>query len=186
MTKRNTKKRIIEAFMELAKTKGIDKISVVEISEKCGITSQTFYNHFSDKYELVLWTYRYRVDSIFEMYKNESITWEETLKRYIYGFNKHANFIINALTNFGGPRSYENIVSKYLSDAMIEMIEFKKGEKMSDYYVFQARLYCHGVIDMIAEWLENGMVMTEDELISLIIDSSPHSLEQYIQLKDNG
>ena len=68
MTKKDTKELLSDSFAEIAKTKAIDKITVREISENAGVTSQTFYNHFSDKYDLVFWRFRNRIDKIFVRY----------------------------------------------------------------------------------------------------------------------
>lgn len=37
--------------------KDLQKISVADIVENCGINRQTFYYHFKDKYDLVNWIY---------------------------------------------------------------------------------------------------------------------------------
>ena len=52
-----TKRAIADSLKELTRAKSFDKIGVVDITEKCGINRQTFYYHFSDKYELLKWIY---------------------------------------------------------------------------------------------------------------------------------
>ena len=42
-----TKRAIADSLKELTKEKPFDKISVKDISEKCGINRQTFYYHYS-------------------------------------------------------------------------------------------------------------------------------------------
>lgn len=44
-----TKKVIIDSFKELASKKNVSDITVKEITDKCGLKRQTFYNHFKDK-----------------------------------------------------------------------------------------------------------------------------------------
>ncbi|MCR5632282.1 MAG: TetR family transcriptional regulator, partial [Eubacterium sp.] len=53
-----TKRAIADSLKELTKEKPFDKISVKDISEKCGINRQTFYYHFEDKYLLLRWIYQ--------------------------------------------------------------------------------------------------------------------------------
>ena len=48
-----TKKAIAESFMELLNERPFDKISVVDIAEKCGINRNTFYYYYADVYALV-------------------------------------------------------------------------------------------------------------------------------------
>lgn len=42
-----------ESVRELAAQRSLDKITVKEIAQNCGVTSATFYNHFRDKYDLI-------------------------------------------------------------------------------------------------------------------------------------
>ena len=56
-TRLSTKELIAASFMELAAQKPIDKITVREVAANCAITTVTFYNHFRDKYELLVWIY---------------------------------------------------------------------------------------------------------------------------------
>lgn len=48
-----TKDAISDTFLEILQKKNIDKITVKDISEACGITRQTFYYHFHDIIEVV-------------------------------------------------------------------------------------------------------------------------------------
>ena len=48
---------IASTFATMAKQKGIDKITVKAMIDACGISRQTFYYHFQDKYELINWIY---------------------------------------------------------------------------------------------------------------------------------
>ena len=50
---KDTKELLKNSLIELAKKKPIDKITIKQVSENAGVTSQTFYNHFSDKYDMV-------------------------------------------------------------------------------------------------------------------------------------
>ena len=52
-----TKRALGEAFKKLLKTKKFSKISIGEICELCGINRKSFYYHFHDKYELVIWIF---------------------------------------------------------------------------------------------------------------------------------
>ena len=54
MIKRTTKDLLAESLKELCKIKSADKITIKELTQNCGLTAPTFYNHFRDKYELIL------------------------------------------------------------------------------------------------------------------------------------
>ena len=48
-----TKKAIVEATLQTAQTRPLNKITVRDIVEACGITRNTFYYHFHDIYEVM-------------------------------------------------------------------------------------------------------------------------------------
>lgn len=51
--KQETKNRIVQAFWELYKTTSIEKITVKNITDVCGIYRTTFYLHFADVYAIL-------------------------------------------------------------------------------------------------------------------------------------
>lgn len=53
LKKRSTKQLIIDSTAELLRTSSMEGMTVRAIAANCGITTQTFYNHFQDKYQVV-------------------------------------------------------------------------------------------------------------------------------------
>lgn len=51
------KYRLADAMKELLEHDSIDKITVKQIVDQCGVTRPTFYRHFKDKYDLVNWNF---------------------------------------------------------------------------------------------------------------------------------
>lgn len=47
------KSKILEKSIELFKAKGFDKVSIDEISAKCGVTKGSFYHYYSSKYNVI-------------------------------------------------------------------------------------------------------------------------------------
>lgn len=52
-----TKKVLADALYELLTKKQLDDIYVKDICAQCGLSKQTFYYHFKDKYELAIYLY---------------------------------------------------------------------------------------------------------------------------------
>ena len=61
--KRTTKDLLAESLKELCKIKSANKITIKEMTQNCGLTAPTFYNHFRDKYELMAWIYNQKVEA---------------------------------------------------------------------------------------------------------------------------
>lgn len=51
----NTKLLIAEKMSELIEKRSLDKITVKDLVEECGISRQTFYYHFQDLFDVVEW-----------------------------------------------------------------------------------------------------------------------------------
>lgn len=51
--KRSSYELIIDSLLELLETTPIDKITVAQIVDNCGIAHRTFYNNFKDKYDVL-------------------------------------------------------------------------------------------------------------------------------------
>jgi probable dihydroxyacetone kinase regulator len=52
-----TCKAIVKAFKELLEEKDYEKISISDITRKAEINRKTFYYHFTDIHDLVVWTF---------------------------------------------------------------------------------------------------------------------------------
>ena len=50
------KDTIASAFLSMAKHRNVDKITVKDLVEECGISRQTFYYHFQDITDVIAWS----------------------------------------------------------------------------------------------------------------------------------
>ncbi len=55
---KRTRHLLEQAFFEVASEKGFQSVSVQDITEKAGVNRATFYDHFTDKYELLDYSVR--------------------------------------------------------------------------------------------------------------------------------
>ena len=180
MAKRDTKELIMNSFLELARTKGIDQLTVREISRNCGITPQTFYKYYSDKYDLVFARYRYRVDKIFAEYEDGSLVWKEMLKLYIAGFRGNARFISDAFKKMNGQDSYIDRSTAYMVKHIKRILmERKQIDELPEELDYIIGIYAGGITYAIGKWLERGMPISEDEFAGHLLESAPKRLIDY-------
>lgn len=102
-TKKNTKELLAHSLVRLSATKSVDKITVQEISAACGLTKTTFYNHFRDKYDLIVWAYAEPVKQIVERLGEEGYTIGNAILGIVQYFDENRKFILNALKNTSAP-----------------------------------------------------------------------------------
>ena len=71
-----TKRALMNTFLELLEDKPLDKITVREIVEECGVSRNTFYYHFHDIYELIEEMFNNEVDRIMRDANNSAdLSW---------------------------------------------------------------------------------------------------------------
>ncbi|MFG6353180.1 MAG: TetR/AcrR family transcriptional regulator [Oscillospiraceae bacterium] len=61
---KSTKNEIVGALRELLQAKRLDDITVTELVERCGISRQAFYYHFSDLYSVVDYAIQQLLDEL--------------------------------------------------------------------------------------------------------------------------
>ncbi|HIU66720.1 MAG TPA: hypothetical protein IAC64_04420 [Candidatus Caccomorpha excrementavium] len=74
-----TQKAIIDTFQDMLKKMPFDKITVTAIVSVCGISSNTFYYHYRDIYDLLDVWLQIKWKKYF-MDKLESMSWQDALK----------------------------------------------------------------------------------------------------------
>lgn len=100
-----TRKSIIEAFFELLKKKSFEAIRISDITSMAMINRATFYNHFTDKYELF-----------------EVITKEIIMENVRNQLAETTNFCQNTLTSvFVALTNYHNELHALCSNSYDEM-----------------------------------------------------------------
>lgn len=58
----NVKRIIADTIYELSREKPLSKVTILDISQRSGISRQTFYNHFKDKNDLIRWVFARTLD----------------------------------------------------------------------------------------------------------------------------
>ena len=66
-----TKKAIAVSVTRLLEKKPLDKITIREITDDCGMTRNTFYYHFQDIYDLCSWIFAAQAEELIGRYKKD-------------------------------------------------------------------------------------------------------------------
>ena len=79
-----TKYRLAAAMKECMKTTPVDAITVRQITERCGVTRQTFYRNFLDKYDLINWYFDKLLARSFEHMGRGTTVLDSLEKKFTY------------------------------------------------------------------------------------------------------
>lgn len=152
-----TKKAITESFIKLLNERPLDKITIKDIVEDCGINRNTFYYHFADIPALV--------ESIMEEESRAAFAGQEQGASWEESFIAAAQF---ALQNkrmifhiYNSVRREE--VERYLN-AIAQEAMSRYVERMAEGYRVNTEdkklitdFYRVALVGMIVDWLNSGM-----------------------------
>ena len=162
-----TKKALAQSLKELGATKILDKITVADITDHCGVNRQTFYYHFNDKYELLSWIYNQ--DLFIPL--TQDLTFENWVEKLIGLFKymkQQKAFFMNTIkssNNFFAEYS-NKIFAELFVKAIAELDLYQHlDDKEQDIY---ARFFAYGLTGVIVDWALKGMKENEDDLAVLL------------------
>lgn len=152
-----TKQALVFALREELKTKPFNKITISDVTNRCGVNRMTFYYHFQDIYDLLDYAILYEFDKVLNGNKTVS-TWKQGMKNIFVSAYENKSFILNAYKTSGKEK-----IETYLSDVVFSLTysvvnEESKGMSVyEDDKVFIARFYQHALIGLVLDWVKNNM-----------------------------
>lgn len=176
-----TRQKLAQAIKEEMEQTSLDKITVTRIVERAGVTRQTFYRNFKDKYDLVNWHFEQLAQRSFKQ-MGVSLTLREGLIRKFQFLKGEKTFFTQAF------RSNDcNSVVAYDYQCILEFYgEILKKKlrcrELPGDVEFLLQMYCAGSIRMTVEWVTGGMARPIPELVDLLIEAMPERL--YALLSD--
>lgn len=170
------KYRLAEAMKICMKKAPVEKITVKEITEACGVTRQTFYRNFQDKYDLINWYFDKILTESFEHMGEGDTVYESLVNKFRYIQKENLFFraaFKNDEQNCLRDHDFELITQFYT-----DRIEGASGKKMSDKIRFQLEMYCQGSIYMTVQWVLGERKCTPEELARDLADAMPVELKE--------
>lgn len=164
-----TKRAIASAFEELLEVTPLEQITVSAIAERTGINRQTFYYHFHDIYDLLIWIYRNEADQTIG--RVESLgDMRCALVNCLRGLRDNRNFVVQTIHRIDTPYAYRfayDEVSAY-TRSFIEVLA--RGLDISEEDLeLVTRFYTVGLVETVYTWVTNGMKEEPERLAGRIM-----------------
>ena len=153
----NTKLMLEESLKKLMIKKPLDKITIRDLTEDCGISRMAFYYHFKDIYDLVEWSCMEDAKRALNEKKTHA-TWQQGLLNIFEAVQDNKPFILNVYRCV-----HQEQVEKYLQplvDDLILGVINEESEGMSvrdDDKQFIAQIYSYIFIGLMLDWIKNDM-----------------------------
>ena len=154
----NTTKQGLEASLKrMMLKKPLDKITIRDITEDCGVSRMAFYYHFKDIYDLVEWSCVEDASRALQGKKTYD-TWHEGLLQIFEAVLENKPFILNAyrcisrdqMENFLFKLTYGLI--RGVVDEQSQGVEITEEDK-----TFSAEFYKYSFVGILLDWIKQGM-----------------------------
>lgn len=154
----NTTKYALEASLKkLLLHKPMDKITISDLTNNCGISRMAFYYHFKDIYDLVEWVCLEDAKRALQDKKTYD-TWQEGLHQIFEAVIENKPFILNVYRTLSREQ-IENYVFKLTHDLLMGVVEEKSAgiEITAEEKAFIADFYKYGFVGIMLDWIKDGM-----------------------------
>ena len=174
-----TKYKLAEAMKECMKTSKVDAITVKQLAEKCGLTRQTFYRNFLDKFDLINWYFGKILDQSFEHMGRGTSVYDALVRKFTY-IEQEKQFFAAAF-RYDEQNSLREHDYELILDFYTQLIGRKTGRQPEENILFPLRLYCRGSIDMTVEWIFAPKERTPEQMAALLVSALPMPVTELFQ-----
>lgn len=147
----NMKATIARSFMEVSKTKSVDKITVKDLVEACHISRQTFYYHFQDILDVIEWSVQQAFEEILE-HSSGTQAPEVALRSFIEA-SSEADLLLQKLLHSQRREQVERIFVNAVRSYLQEMLA--RQEPKPDLSLADAKVmldFCtYGIVGLLLE-----------------------------------
>lgn len=151
-------KRALEASLKnLLLQKPLNKITINDITEDCGISRMTFYYHFKDIYDLVEWSCMEDAARALEGKKTYD-TWQEGFLNIFRAVQANKPFVMNVYRSVSRER-VEQYLKPLIHNLVLGVIEEKSAEMAVSEAdkSFIAYFYKYAFIGIMLDWISENM-----------------------------
>lgn len=151
-------KRALEASLKnLLLKKPLDKITINDITEDCGINRMTFYYHFKDIYDLIEWCCVEDAKKALEGKKTYD-TWQQGFLQIFEAVLDNKPFILNVYRSVSREQ-VEIYLYKLTYDLLIGVVEEKSAgmNVREEDKKFIADFYKYAFVGLMLDWVRHDM-----------------------------
>ncbi|MBR2811542.1 MAG: TetR/AcrR family transcriptional regulator C-terminal domain-containing protein [Solobacterium sp.] len=160
----STKQQLAKAFEEVLKSKSLDKVTITDITDLCGLNRQTFYYHFSDVNDLIEWIFTCHLESITEMSPNDE--WADKFRAVFQFMQCKAKMV---------ERIYYSRSREILGDILLRLSRRTLTTILDERYAqtiekndrrMITEFYSYAIVGTMLDWIKAGMM---DNYLNIVV-----------------
>lgn len=176
-----TCKALAAAAVSLLEERPLDKITVRDITDRCGLTRNTFYYHFQDIYDLLDWTLQEDARHLVANKINLD-NWEESIAALFVYMQENRMLVLNAFHSLERD-TLEKEVFKLLSPLLHRLFSAQEGfDRLSEAdQNFIVSVYGLGITGLFLRWIGANMMSPPEPMIRQLYRLMGGSLQGIVQ-----
>ena len=161
---------IAQGVKQLLQTTDFEDLSVGEIAKHCGISRNTFYYHFKDKYDIISWIFYTEITPIIGD-ASQIENWGDGLLALCKYMQDNKNFYIKVL-QVQGQNSFTECLMEFYANLVRNLLLKAKGEQVLDPRQIRiiSNFYAFGLTGVVSTWAKNGMKAQPEPVIQMLQD----------------
>ena len=178
-TNETIKYKLATAMKECMKSASVGKITVTEIVETCGVTRQTFYRNFKDKYDLINWYFDKLLAKSFEHMGMGKTVYDALVKKFTYIQEEHIFFA--AAFKYDRQNSLRQHDFELILAFYENLIREKTGRIPDETIHWILEMYCQSSIYMTVKWVLGELECAPEGLAKILVEGMPGKLSQLFE-----
>ncbi|MGA4463146.1 TetR/AcrR family transcriptional regulator [Bacillus bombysepticus] len=176
-----TRKKLMDSFWDLYCQKKIEKISIKEITDNAGYYRSTFYEYFTDIYDILE-----QLETELILYITESIQEslqsphnEDIIQKIATLYEDKGEYLSVLLGNNGDPNFIQKF-KKALRPALFKSFHLSENNEYTK-LIFEFSI--SGILSSIKYWYDNKKTIPADEIVimirSILLNGTTKQIQKY-------
>ena len=176
----STKEALGSALKQMLSVKPIEKITVKDLVEICGVNRQTFYYHFDDVYDLLEWVFEEDANHVLPkevVYEH----WREDVTMFFTYLKDNRDFALNIYNSHSRTdilRYYKTRLKGCIESFAVIVCETRNIDRKD--FEFVIELYANIIVGLISQWLDLGMQLPPQIDVNRLMCALDNSVENLL------
>ena len=161
-----TKQAIAQSFLKLLEKSPLDKVTVKDIVEDCGVNRNTFYYHYQDIYALIDEIFAYETQRVLDETKSFD-SWQEAFLQSATFATQNKRVIFHVYNSISREK-LEQYLYSITEKAMLGFVSSQANglTPRAQDVSFVVSFYKFALVGMVLSWIGNGMKDEYEEAIN--------------------
>lgn len=162
---------IVDSLLLLMKKKDFQHISIGEITEKAGVNRSTYYRHFNNKEDIILYFFDYISRTFLEQERTQELDFKEYLTRMYAHYFQHKEQLLTI---------YRNGLSYLFLKVLQEHLGKDLPKDCPASLQYDGSFYIGGMFSYFQLWFSRDMVDSPETMAQYTLEVLPEDYAHHI------